>query len=90
MNGVCGQSEDYADVALFVPFYPKKERELFSAVEFSLTKIFHSFEENTHYHGWNTTNSLNKSPYFYLPLSRLFLSRFHRSSLQDRAALVFK
>ena len=50
MNGVCGQSEDYIrDVALFLPFYPKKERELFSAVEFSLTKIFHSFEENKHY-----------------------------------------
>ena len=48
MNGVCGQSEDYTDVALFVPFYPKKER-LFSAVEFSLIKIFHSFEENKHY-----------------------------------------
>lgn len=47
MNGVCGQSEDYIrDVALFVPFYPKRNARLFSAVEFS-TKIFH--EENKHY-----------------------------------------
>ena len=50
MNGVCGQSEDYIrDVALFVPFYPKRNARLFSAVEFS-TKIFHSFEENKHFY----------------------------------------